>query len=446
MPTLDPTPEQLVTAARQWLSRRSIEPASLEVLAGDVSPRRYLRLTGGAHDSAIIAYYPPGLRPAIDRFVATTYLLSEAGVPVPGLRDVDALNGFLMLEDAGPTTLYEDLDGAPQATVDGFLERAAQLVPRLRTIPREAVEPLGPALGSERLLAELEPTWELFLLPEGLVDGAEVELLRAALTTLCAALEAEGLVPTHRDLMARNLVQSSNRLMVLDHQDLCLAPRGYDLASLLNDSLFASATGERRVLSIHVPQVTTELCYRRCVVQRGLKAIGTFRRFSVRGVDRHLPLIPRALACVWRQFSQVPELSRVERETIALYVSDLNDCGYCVGSHQAVLRGLGAGEGGVALEQASAAMRPVLDFAHKLTLTPGAIDQVDIDTVRAAGWSDQAVEDIINVVSLFASLNRLVDGLGIAGSPAVFEKSGPMIAQHGYGPLVQALDQKAGAA
>lgn len=162
----------------------------------------------------------------------------------------------------------------------------------------------------------------------------------------------------------------------------------------------------------------------------------------MRDPKRYLPYAQFIAAVM----SEESELSRVERETIALYVSDLNDCGYCVGSHQAVLRGLGVSAEAVSSAQASARMRPVLDFAHKLTQAPGAIDQADIDTVRAAGWSDQAVEDIINVVSLFASLNRLVDGLGIAGSPAVFEKSGPMIAQHGYGPLVQALDQKAGAA
>jgi len=140
------------------------------------------------------------------------------------------------------------------------------------------------------------------------------------------------------------------------------------------------------------------------------------------------------------------DLSRVERETIALYVSDLNDCRYCVGSHQVVLRGLGADEAAVSSAQASPRMRPVLELAHKLTQTPGAVDQSDIDAVRAAGWSDQAIEDVIIVISLFAFMNRLVDGFGIEGSSQVFEKSGPMIAQHGYGPLAQALGQKVGAA
>ena len=140
------------------------------------------------------------------------------------------------------------------------------------------------------------------------------------------------------------------------------------------------------------------------------------------------------------------ELSRVEREIVALYVSDLNDCQYCAGSHQAILRSLGADEGAVSSAQASARMGPVLDFAHKLTLTPSAVGQSDTDTVRAAGWSDQAVEDIVNIVSLFAFMNRLVNGLGIEGSSVVFEKVGSMLAEQGYDPLVQALGQKAGAA
>jgi len=140
------------------------------------------------------------------------------------------------------------------------------------------------------------------------------------------------------------------------------------------------------------------------------------------------------------------DLSRVERETIALYVSELNDCRYCVSAHQAVLRGLGADEAAVSSARAAPRMRPVLELAHKLTQTPGAVDQSDIDAVQAAGWSEQAVEDVTIVVSLFAFMNRLVDGFGIEGSAKVFEKSGPMIAQHGYGPLAQALGQKTGAA
>lgn len=143
------------------------------------------------------------------------------------------------------------------------------------------------------------------------------------------------------------------------------------------------------------------------------------------------------------------DLTRPEREMIALLVSSLNDCHYCVGSHQAVLRaqgidddlidGLASGSG----EGAGDKLRAALEFARKLTLTPGEIGQGDIDAMREAGWSDQTIEDVMGVASAFAFLNRLVDGYGIRGSENGFKQSGAMVAEHGYGPLVQMVGQKA---
>jgi len=143
------------------------------------------------------------------------------------------------------------------------------------------------------------------------------------------------------------------------------------------------------------------------------------------------------------------ELSKPQREMIALHVSKLNDCHYCVGSHRAVLAGLDVDEATIAAAEAGAMadvrMAPVLTFAAKLTRTPGAVAQADVDALRDAGWSDQTVEDVINVVALFGFLNRLVDGFGIAGSAEGFAQAGGMISQHGYAPVVQMVQGKAAA-
>lgn len=140
------------------------------------------------------------------------------------------------------------------------------------------------------------------------------------------------------------------------------------------------------------------------------------------------------------------ELSAPQREMIALHVSALNDCHYCVGSHRAVLASLGVDHSTIAAVEAGAVadeqMQPVLVFAAKLTQHPGEITRNDVDTLCKAGWSERAVEDIINVVSLFSFLNRLVDGFGIKGSTKGFSQAGEMIAEHGYEPVVQMLEQK----
>ncbi len=139
-------------------------------------------------------------------------------------------------------------------------------------------------------------------------------------------------------------------------------------------------------------------------------------------------------------------LSRSQREQIALHVSSLNDCHYCIGSHRAVLAGLGEGKQTIADAEAGRSSdvktRAGLEFAAKLTRQPGAVAQGDIDQLRSAGWSDQEAEEIIKVVSLFSFLNRLVDGLGVKGSDEAFVQAGQMIAAHGYGPVVQMVQGK----
>ena len=52
-------------------------------------------------------------------------------------------------------------------------------------------------------------------------------------------------------------------------------------------------------------------------------------------------------------------------------------------------------------------------FAVKLTKTPGAMTDADVDTLRAAGFSDRDILDIVEVVGYYNYVNRIADGLGI---------------------------------
>ncbi len=55
----------------------------------------------------------------------------------------------------------------------------------------------------------------------------------------------------------------------------------------------------------------------------------------------------------------------------------------------------------------------VLSFAVKLTETPAAISDADIDSLREAGFSDRDILDIVEVVGYYAYANRIADGLGL---------------------------------
>jgi uncharacterized peroxidase-related enzyme len=57
--------------------------------------------------------------------------------------------------------------------------------------------------------------------------------------------------------------------------------------------------------------------------------------------------------------------------------------------------------------------RAMLDFAVKLTRSPKSMTREDVEALRAAGFSDTAIHDIVQITGFFAYYNRLAEGLGI---------------------------------
>lgn len=55
----------------------------------------------------------------------------------------------------------------------------------------------------------------------------------------------------------------------------------------------------------------------------------------------------------------------------------------------------------------------MLDYAAKLTLTPTAVQEADIQVLRQAGFNDRAILDIAQIVAYYAYVNRIADGLGV---------------------------------
>lgn len=59
-----------------------------------------------------------------------------------------------------------------------------------------------------------------------------------------------------------------------------------------------------------------------------------------------------------------------------------------------------------------AKLRAQLAFLEKLTLRPDEVRPRDIEPLRAAGLSDAAIEDAIQVCTLFNIYDRMADALG----------------------------------
>jgi uncharacterized peroxidase-related enzyme len=112
-------------------------------------------------------------------------------------------------------------------------------------------------------------------------------------------------------------------------------------------------------------------------------------------------------------------LSRLEREMIAVVVSHLNNCSYCVTHHsEALLQNsknpqlLGELEKG-AFENVSARSRAMLEYAVKLTKHPAKMTKPDVDKLRTAGLSDNEILQVNLIASYFNFVNRIVSGLGV---------------------------------
>ncbi len=57
--------------------------------------------------------------------------------------------------------------------------------------------------------------------------------------------------------------------------------------------------------------------------------------------------------------------------------------------------------------------RAMLEWAEKLTLTPSAMTQDDVQKLRDVGWTDRDILDIAHISAYFNYRVRMVDGLGL---------------------------------
>ena len=108
------------------------------------------------------------------------------------------------------------------------------------------------------------------------------------------------------------------------------------------------------------------------------------------------------------------DLSKLEREMIAVAVSAQNRCYYCLVAHGAAVRALSGdpmlGEL-MAMNFRAARLskreRAMLDFAVKLTAEPWLVEETDREALRRAGFSDRDIWDIAAVAGFFNMTNRV---------------------------------------
>lgn len=107
-------------------------------------------------------------------------------------------------------------------------------------------------------------------------------------------------------------------------------------------------------------------------------------------------------------------LSKLEREMVAVVVSSINKCFYCLVAHGYAVRQMSddpvLGEMLVMNWRAAdlgPRQRAMLGFAEKMTRASAEIDQTDRDALRHAGLTEAEIWDLANVAGFFNMTNRV---------------------------------------
>ena len=74
-------------------------------------------------------------------------------------------------------------------------------------------------------------------------------------------------------------------------------------------------------------------------------------------------------------------------------------------------------------------------FIEKVNRESSRLRKEDIEEVRGAGWSEEALYDAITVCALFNFYNKWIDATGVSDmTAAAYEDSGNRLAAYGYVP------------
>ncbi|MEO0911759.1 MAG: peroxidase-related enzyme [Pseudomonadota bacterium] len=117
-------------------------------------------------------------------------------------------------------------------------------------------------------------------------------------------------------------------------------------------------------------------------------------------------------------------LTKLEREMIAVAVSSVNRCFYCLVAHGAAVRKLSGdptlGEALVMnyrVADVTPRQRAMLDFAVLMTEASATIEEEDRQRLRDAGFSDGDIWDIAAVASFYNMSNRMASAVDMRPNP-----------------------------
>lgn len=279
----------------KFLQSQGITDPQITALTPDASTRNYFRIPW-SKGKAVAAVYPDPFDPDLHPYLDVTRLFLENDIAVPEIYAVDGAGGIIVQEDLGDRQLCRVYETASEGETEDYKEQAISVIARIQKATERAHQ--AKSISSRLAFDEAKLSWELDFFVEHYFQSlrgeklrhAEAAELRAELNDVAAELSAAPRVLCHRDFHTANLMlDSENRMRVVDHQDARMGPASYDLVSLLLDRqplppslaelrahrLFFLEERRRLGLEALDPDEFARQ-FRLMTIQRGLKAVGTF--------------------------------------------------------------------------------------------------------------------------------------------------------------------------
>jgi len=147
---------------------------------------------------------------------------------------------------------------------------------------------------------------------------------------------------------------------------------------------------------------------------------------NVMRVHSHRPNTMRGHVALYRAALHDDDNTLPEwlQETVSSYVSILNQCPYSLANHWTNARHLiGNDKRADDIEKAlhndspenvfTGAELALMQYARKLTLTPGDMIESDVVLLKECGLSDGEILEANQIIAYFNYVNRLLNGLGV---------------------------------
>jgi len=293
-------------------------------LPQDASSKSFYRLHVDPNKSSdrfygintVLLMHYPNSGAVFNKFLQVAKVLSGYGLRSPYIFDYDS--EFVLLEDFGDISVNKFLiNQSPKIKVQTYTNIIKDLW-KLQQIPTNEFQN-DSKLSKEILLRQLSNLFPWYLrylnksedfMNEYIVEWKEV------LNTLPNL----GEVPVHGDFHVDNLfILSSNKIGIIDFQDLSLGHPGYDLVSLLSDArIEVENSFKRRMLDLYIELTNfdsdeVKISFDILGAQNCSRILGLFARKALKeGDTKYLKFIPR-LERYLSHHLKLSELDKVAR-------------------------------------------------------------------------------------------------------------------------------------